>query len=114
MIFKGPNKKQLRISQDSDKLFFGIHHSERVESIRLREDGVKKMHGYLAKWLERHTKDNPDRFLPCSLCQKCKMLFALYDQAPKTNKNYWIMTELFVLLHDGKDECVQRLELEKS
>lgn len=38
-------------------------------------------------------------------CEKCEILFELYDQVEKTNRNYWLMTELFVMIHDGKDEC---------
>ena len=26
-------------------------------------------------------------------------------EADLTNREYWIMTEIFVYLHDGKDEC---------
>ena len=39
-------------------------------------------------------------------CIACELLFEIYEQAEKTNRNYWIMTELFVMLHDGKDECL--------
>ena len=37
-------------------------------------------------------------------CRKCEMLFELYNQAPKCERNYWVMTELFVMLHGG-DVC---------
>ena len=37
-------------------------------------------------------------------CEKCKLLSELYEGTPKSNRDYWIMTELFVLLH-GSDEC---------
>ncbi len=37
-------------------------------------------------------------------CEKCKLLGELYEQTPKTNRDYWVMTELFVMLHDG-DVC---------
>ncbi len=37
-------------------------------------------------------------------CKKCTLLAELYKSAPKTNRNYYIMTELFVLLH-GSDTC---------
>ena len=29
----------------------------------------------------------------------------LYNQSAKTPRDYWVMTELFVLIHDGKDCC---------
>jgi len=29
----------------------------------------------------------------------------LYERTPQTNRDYYVMTELFVLLHDGKDYC---------
>lgn len=38
-------------------------------------------------------------------CIKCEYLGELFEQASKTNRNYWLMTELFVMLHDGKDYC---------
>jgi len=37
-------------------------------------------------------------------CNKCKLLMELFEQAPQNNRNYWIMTELFMILH-GSDEC---------
>lgn len=37
-------------------------------------------------------------------CIKCKLLSELYEETPKSNRDYWVMTELFVLLH-GSDEC---------
>lgn len=37
-------------------------------------------------------------------CYKCELLGELYEQVPQTPRNYWVMTELFVLLHDG-DVC---------
>lgn len=37
-------------------------------------------------------------------CYKCELLIELYKQAPQTPRNYWVMTELFVLLH-GSDVC---------
>ena len=41
------------------------------------------------------------------MCEPCKLLVELYDQTPKSNRDYWIMTELFVLLH-GSDVCDDR------
>ncbi len=37
-------------------------------------------------------------------CEKCDLLFELYDRTPKSNRDYWVMTELFVMLHGG-DVC---------
>lgn len=37
-------------------------------------------------------------------CYKCELLAELYKQVPQTPRNYWVMTELFVLLH-GSDVC---------
>jgi hypothetical protein len=37
-------------------------------------------------------------------CEKCAMLLELYEATPKTPRLYWVMTELFVLLH-GSDVC---------
>ena len=40
-------------------------------------------------------------------CKKCKHLFELYERTPKSNRDYWLITELFVLLH-GSDECQEK------
>ena len=37
-------------------------------------------------------------------CEKCKRLFELYERTPKDARDYWLMTELFVMLH-GSDVC---------
>lgn len=37
-------------------------------------------------------------------CQKCTLLFELYERTPKTDRDYWIMTEMFVMVH-GADVC---------
>ena len=38
-------------------------------------------------------------------CEKCKLLAELYQAGEQTPRLYWVMTELFVLLHDGLDYC---------
>lgn len=39
-------------------------------------------------------------------CDKCAKLMELFDNIEKqTNRDYWLMTELFVYMHDGKDTC---------
>lgn len=40
-------------------------------------------------------------------CRKCDLLTELYEQTPKTPRDYWVMTELFVELH-GFDYCNDR------
>ena len=37
-------------------------------------------------------------------CQACELLIELYNGTPKTNRDYWIMTEIFVMIH-GSDIC---------
>jgi len=39
-------------------------------------------------------------------CKKCNLLYELYNRTPKSERDYWIMTELFVLLHRS-DVCLQ-------
>ena len=39
------------------------------------------------------------------MCIKCDLLYELYENTHKTKRDYYVMTELFVLLHDGKDYC---------
>ena len=39
-------------------------------------------------------------------CQLLQELFKnLVETGKATNRDYWIYTELFVLVHDGKDYC---------
>ena len=39
-------------------------------------------------------------------CPHCKFMEELFKEDDiKTNREYWIMTEIFVYLHDGKDYC---------
>jgi len=42
-------------------------------------------------------------------CRSCDLLYELFTQAPYNDRNYWVFTELFVLLHDGKDYCYDSL-----
>lgn len=37
-------------------------------------------------------------------CKKCRYLKELFERTPKSDRDYWLMTELFVLLH-GADFC---------
>ena len=37
-------------------------------------------------------------------CKKCEQLKELFNRTPKSNKDYWLMTEIFVFLHNG-DVC---------
>lgn len=43
-------------------------------------------------------------------CQKCELLAELYDRTPKTNRDYWLMTEIFYYLHGEKDHCEEDSE----
>ncbi len=38
-------------------------------------------------------------------CIKCEFLLEVYEHTPKSNRDYWLATELFVFLHDGRDVC---------
>jgi len=37
-------------------------------------------------------------------CLKCEYLSELYERTPKNERDYWLMTELFVMFHGG-DTC---------
>ena len=42
------------------------------------------------------------------MCKHCKFLYKVFDfenWPDKTNREYWIFTEMFVYLHKGKDHC---------
>lgn len=40
-------------------------------------------------------------------CKACKFIDKIFFnfKSIKSNYDYWLMTELFVYLHDGKDYC---------
>ena len=38
-------------------------------------------------------------------CERCELPFELYERSPQTDRDYWVMTELFVFLHGGSDVC---------
>lgn len=39
-------------------------------------------------------------------CKHCEFINNVFSMGmDMTNREYWIMTELFVHLHDGKDYC---------
>ena len=42
-------------------------------------------------------------------CPHCKFLDSIFkpisEMPDRTNREYWIFTEMFVYLHDGKDYC---------
>lgn len=44
-----------------------------------------------------------------SKCKHCEFLDKIFDPILKsedsTNREFWIFTEMFVYLHDGKDYC---------
>jgi len=41
-----------------------------------------------------------------SECPHCKFLAELFNEDKiESNREYWIMTEVFVYLHEGKDYC---------
>lgn len=42
-------------------------------------------------------------------CRKCRILMELYQRTLQAPRDYWLMTELFVMLHDG-DVCSERIE----
>ncbi len=38
------------------------------------------------------------------MCESCKIVKEIMDKA-KNNYEYWIATEVFMILHNGKDYC---------
>lgn len=66
----------------------------------------------LEKALIIHNDGQHELFGEKKECQKCKMLMELYESSEKSNRDYWIMTELFVMLH-GSDECRLATDMNK-
>jgi len=48
------------------------------------------------------------------MCYRCDLLDELFKRTPLTNRDYWVMTELFVFLHEGKDYCDYRGSVTKT
>ena len=45
-------------------------------------------------------------------CKKCKDLMNVFNQIENsTNRDYWLMTEMFMSLHKGKDYCRLKCKL---
>ena len=38
-------------------------------------------------------------------CEKCEYLMELFENTSKSNRDYWLATELFIMLHDGFTFC---------
>ena len=43
-------------------------------------------------------------------CEHCKKLSEIFSGKLKTKYDYWLYTELFVWLHEGKDYCDKRTD----
>lgn len=37
-------------------------------------------------------------------CKHCEFLHKIFGK-PRNNRDYWLFTEIFVYLHNGKDYC---------
>jgi len=51
---------------------------------------------------------NSVKIMNVRCCDKCKKLYDLYVRTPRTDQDYWLMTELFAMLHNG-DYCQKKL-----
>lgn len=39
------------------------------------------------------------------MCHYCDLIYEMWEKLITTNYGYWLATEVFVILHDGKDYC---------
>ena len=39
------------------------------------------------------------------MCEKCDALYELYHRTPQTIRDYYVMTNLFMMLHKDIDVC---------
>jgi hypothetical protein len=44
-------------------------------------------------------------------CPHCKFIKNVFGDKIESNREYWIMTEVFVYLHKGKDFCNGKKEM---
>lgn len=58
-----------------------------------------------ARDLDRAMSGRDKRYVAQDGCEKCILLSQIYCRTPETDRDYWLMTELFVMLHDGSDVC---------
>ncbi len=50
-----------------------------------------------------------------SECKHCKFLNDMFsDDEIKTNREYWMWTEMFVYMHKGRDYCPRNYNIYKS
>lgn len=68
-------------------------HSEKVLQVKI----VSKMLKDKLKQIKKGEELNKS-------CYQCQLLLELWQSAEQTDRNYWIMTELFVMLHHS-DVC---------
>jgi hypothetical protein len=50
------------------------------------------------------------------MCKHCEFLYKTFDitnRTDTTTREYWLFTEMFVYLHDGKDYCTD-IEFNKN
>ncbi len=100
--------EDIKIGQDYYTQYNKSRRFTKLGNMRVRgrlEDGtyhdfdiqiISKSNHYL--WKDK-IKLEPD-------CKHCKWLEQLFsDDKIESNREYWIMTEIFVYLHDGKDYC---------
>ena len=69
-------------------------------------DAIKSLEESKELWIETSLEKGMQIPEPTekAKCKKCKYLMELLKRTPMTNRDYWIMTELFVWLHGG-DVC---------
>lgn len=67
--------------------------------------------GYLHKGGHIHE----EKEIKCKHCEFLDSVFKpIFEMEDKTNREYWIYTEMFVYLHNGKDVCDIRYKKESE
>ena len=49
-----------------------------------------------------------------TICKHCEFLEKVFNVKDMTPREYWIFTEIFTYLHDGKDYCNCSEKLESN
>jgi hypothetical protein len=81
---------------------------EYMDSLELELENKKIENNQLKNRIQ---KLEEQKFGGIDVCEKCELLSELFSRIEHpTNRDYWIMTELAVHLHDGKDYCRPKIK----
>jgi len=94
--------KSERTFRDELRVPFLVSRGQRVAILKSLDAGNDEL--YLAEIGKNSVIIDREWVSLVGPCEKCNLLFELYEQTEKCPRDYWLMTEIFTWLHDG-DVC---------